>query len=227
MSNGITALARESISGHLPIFRFDLRPLLPLDWAKQICDFIESYGEPGYLDGTSVTSRQDEFDMIGDGSVIIGVGNVISLEIPWLFELYRTTILELANDLGTGRYKASDDLRSAININVLPAGAQYEWHVDSNPLTALLFVTEHPPGTGGELVFRPDPLVRSTEDWELTITPRTGDLLLFDARESAHTVLPVREPRRRISVPMNYYLTEIACARPVDLDRYLYGEGDA
>lgn len=216
---------RESLSNHFPIFRFDLRPWLPPDWEEHVCDFAVIYGELSYLDGRSVTSRQHEFGMTADGLVGIAVGEIIALELPWLFKLYQTTILQLANELEIGRYTVASDLRSAINVNILPACSQYEWHIDSNPLTGLLFVTEHPLGTGGELVFRPDPLGRPTEDWELTVAPHAGDLLLFDAREAAHTVLPVPPPQRRLSVPMNYYLADVAYARPVDLDRYLYDDG--
>ena len=34
---------------------------------------------------------------------------------------------------------------------------RFECHVDSNPLTGLLFLTDHAEGAGGELVFAHDP----------------------------------------------------------------------
>lgn len=212
----------ELLSARFPIYRFDLRDILPAGWENDVADSADQYGEFGCLNGGSATSRQREFKDTADDVVGVSTGAVIPLKIPWLLGLYELNILNLANELGMGWYTAAKDMQSAININILPRGSQYEWHVDSNPLTGLLFVTDHPAGTGGEIVFRPDPLVRPTEDWELVIAPRAGVLLLFDAREAAHTVLPVHVSPRRISVPMNYYFADVDCHRPEDLDRYLY-----
>lgn len=222
MDTGVSALIDTSLTNHFPIFRFDLKGVLPADWEDDIFNAAARYGTFSCLNGGSVTSRQREFEMTADHIVGVNTGAVVALKIPWLFQLYEKNILKLANALGMGHYVVANDIRSAININILPAGSQYEWHVDSNPLTGLLFVTDHPTGTGGELVFRPDPLARPGADWEITIAPCAGDLLLFDAREVAHTVLPVHEPMTRISVPMNYYLAEASRRRPEDLDRYLY-----
>lgn len=222
VSTGVRVADRESLSTYFSIFNFDLRCVLPTGWEKDVVDSAAQYGKFGCLNGGSVTSRQREFKSTADDIIGVSAGTVIPLAIPWLARLYKRDILNLANELGIGRYMIATDTRSAININILPPGSQYEWHVDSNPLTGLLFVTDHPAGTGGEIVFRPDPLVRPTEDWELAIASRSGNLLLFDAREVAHTVQPVPEPMRRISVPMNYYFTDVSCHRPEDLDRYLY-----
>ncbi|MER7283922.1 2OG-Fe(II) oxygenase [Dactylosporangium sp. NPDC000244] len=123
-----------------------------------------------------------------------------------------------------GEFAGSADERSAINVNVLRTGNGYEWHVDSNPLTGLLFVTDQPAEGGGELVFRADPVTSPGEDWELAVRPRAGELLLFDARRAAHAVMPVRGAADRVSVPMNFYYANAANGRPDCLDRYLYGE---
>lgn len=221
--NGSAKVAdRESLSSYFSIFRFNLLSMLSCGWENEILDSAARYGKFGCLNGGSVTSRQREFESTADDIVGVSTGAVVPLEIPWLFQLYKVNILQLANELGTGRYKVANDIQSAININILPPGSQYEWHVDSNPLTGLLFVTDHATGGGGELLFRPDPRARPTEDWELVIAPHSGDLLLFDAREAAHTVLPVPGPMQRISVPMNYYHADVSCQRPEDLDHYLY-----
>jgi hypothetical protein len=220
----VTATVGESLSAHFSIFRFDLRHILPSDWEGDVLEAAERHGKFSCLNGGSVTSRQREFRVTADDIVGVSTGADVSVKIPWLFELYASDILNLANELGIGHYSIAEDVRSAININILPSGSQYEWHVDSNPLTGLLFVTDHPVGSGGQLVFRPDPLVRPAERWELSIAPRAGDFLLFDAREAAHTVLPVPGPIRLISVPMNYYFADVSCHRPADLDQYLYSD---
>jgi hypothetical protein len=212
----------KPLSSYFPIFDFDLRSILPIGWQKDVIDSAVRYGRFSCLDGGSVTSRQREFTSTANDLVGVSAGTTIPFKIPWLARLYERDILDLANNIGMGRYTIARDTQSAININILPPGSQYEWHVDSNPLTGLLFVTDHRVGRGGEIVFRPDPLVRPTENWELIIPARAGNLLLFDAREAAHTVLPVSEPIQRISVPMNYYFSDSSCHRPEDLDHYLY-----
>ena len=148
-------------------------------------------------------------------------GDLVAQTVPWLDGLYRTEILTLVNSLGFGQYEVSTDQRSRINLNTTLKGARYEWHVDSNPMTALLFVTTHEPSDGGQLLFRPDPQVRPGETWELQVSPKAGTLLVFDAREAAHVVTEVLAGRR-ISAPMNYYDAGMQ-ERPADLDGYLYG----
>jgi hypothetical protein len=226
---GNTAVAptRTSLSTHFPIVELDLRGILPTGWREQVLDCARTFREMSTLSGASVTSRQRQLGYSGACPVGVVSGAVVARELPWLLDLYRRDVLALANDLGEdrrlGTFVDSDDLRSAVNLNVLPDGSQYEWHVDSNPMTGLLFVTDQPEGTGGELKFVADPVFRAGEEWERVVVPRSGRLLLFDAREAAHTVLPVRGGYDRVSVPMNYYRADAGRTRPSDLDQYLYG----
>ena len=126
----------------------------------------------------------------------------------------------MSNSLGVGTFDGCIDLRAATNINATPRNARYEWHVDSNPLTGLLFATTHDPGEGGQLLFKPDPVARPNESWSLHVSPRAGTLLIFDAREAAHVVTRLNADIR-LSVPMNYYHRGKQ-ERPEDLDGYLY-----
>jgi hypothetical protein len=221
---GPAALPIERLDAPFPIFRADCRGVLPGDWRPQITDCVSTFVEFGFLSGLSSTSRQAQLGSFADHIVGTTTGKVVQDQLPWLMEFYRGHVLQLGNRLGLDEFVVSDDERSCVNINVLPTGSGYEWHVDTNPLTGLLFVTDHPAGAGGELVFRPDPLVRANEDWELTVFPEAGFLLLFDAREAAHAVRPVAGVTDRISVPMNFYYANAQGDRPDHLDRYLYGE---
>lgn len=119
-------------------------------------------------------------------------------------------------------FAPSPDVRSAINVNCQHRGQRYEWHVDSNPLTAVLFATTAGPAEGGELVFVSDPLSGGVAGWEVRVSPVAGTLLLFDARRVAHHVEAVTSTEPRISIPMNYYLRSRGMERPQDLDEYLY-----
>jgi hypothetical protein len=211
------------LSPHFPSFSFG-RPvrLMPRTWHDDIIMCARYFSSWRELDGSSVTSRERDFGVHGAYSAGIVTGDVVAEELPWLDNLYRTTILDAVNELGLGRYTTATDVRAAVNINSIDPGGRYEWHVDSNPLTALLFVTTHEPDSGGELVFRPDPRFDSAASWEHVVTPVSGDLLVFDAREAAHGVMPLGGAQTRITVPMNYYLTGDAAVRPADLDGYLY-----
>jgi hypothetical protein len=217
-------LKAERIDAPFPIFRVDSDSLLPVGWVAEIRDRVSVFAEYSCLSGESPTSRQKQLGDFGDHPVGVVTGKVVVHELPWLSAFYHERVLTLANNLELGEFVASPDVRSAVNVNILPPGSGYEWHVDSNPLTGLLFVTGQSDVTGGELVFRPDPLSRAGEDWELTIRPEAGVLLLFDAREAAHAVQPVHGTVDRISVPMNFYYAGAGSNRPDCLDQYLYGQ---
>ena len=62
----------------------------------------------------------------------------------------------------------ADDQRYAILMNVQEGTDRYECHVDTNPVEALLYVTDHPQGTGGELVVTNDVDARSVAEWTAT-----------------------------------------------------------
>ena len=77
--------------------------------------------------------------------------------LPWLYELYRDQFLELASEAWGEPIDAGYDDRYGVVLNVQRGNTmRFECHVDSNPLTGLLFFTGHPDG-GGELVFAHDP----------------------------------------------------------------------
>lgn len=204
----------------IPAFASDVRDLLPADWQNQISACSARASRWQLLEGASVTSREAAFLESAPPCVGVVTGEVIAEELPWLNALYKHEFLKLANAVGEGQYEVSSDVRSGVNINATPMGARYEWHVDSNPITGLLFATSHARKDGGQLIFRPDPIARPFESWELKVSPSAGTLLLFDAREAAHVVTQV-QTGLRLSVPMNYYFIGRQ-DRPEDLDAYLY-----
>lgn len=192
--------------------------LLPENWVAQILKVAEEDSYLVKLDGKSSTSREPENT---DGAEVFVVeGDVIAEKLNWLHNLYQIEFLEFANTNFIGLYDFAENIKSGTNINLLKGkNARYEWHVDSNPLTGVLFVTTHNESDGGELVFK---LPNET----ITVYPKSGTLILFDARQIPHTVLPLQKDGIRISVPLNFYNRGYAQIRPDDLDSYIYKKPD-
>lgn len=211
-------------------WRLDVSEWLPSDYADQCIALSQERGQRRILTGDSLTSRGADFDDDGIHHVFVVDGLDAMNELPWLAKLYRDRFLHLANRVAAGgettsgpdgiraTYTCSLDPRSALNINRLPPGEMYEWHVDSNPLTGLLFCLSDD-FDGGELVLRSAPDAPG-DAWEVRVRPEPGVLLLFDARAVPHCVRPCSVDR--VTVPMNYYLSSEPPTRPSDLDAYLY-----
>ena len=106
---------------------------------------------------------------------------------------------------------------------------RFECHVDSNPLTGLLFCTDHPAGSGGELVFAHDPAAADVDAVErdgTVIRPRAGQLIFFDGRQHPHYARSLRsESDLRVVAVMNYYTESCPeSTRPPELNRHLFGD---
>lgn len=195
---------------------FDIRELglLPIDWVEQIAHVVEEYAQHTVLDGTSSTAREPVPGEKMD--VYVVRGDAIRDQLPWLYSLYENELLQLATTVAQQPVYPCANVVASININVLRGrGARYEWHVDSNPLTGMLYVTTHRCGDGGELVFEKD-------SNRTTVYPEAGIFIAFDARAIPHTVLPLRKDAIRLSIPMNYYHSKDQQVRPSGLDSYLY-----
>ena len=121
----------------------------------------------------------------------------------------------------------SDD-RYGVVLNVQQGtGMRFECHVDSNPLTGLLFCTDHP--AGGELVVAHDATaadIAAVERDCSVIRPQAGHLIYFDAREHPHYARPLTAASgMRIVAVMNFYTESCPEAtRPPELNRHLYGD---
>jgi len=198
---------------------FDLEQLglLPRDWQKQVEDTVLNLAKLVHLDGKSSTSREPD-DTEGCDCYIL-TGDIIQKELNWLYRLYTNELVELATAEAKTPMNYSNDVESSIVINSLRGvDARYEWHVDSNPLTGILYATTHKKGEGGELVFK-------TNSNLIKVIPTAGKFILFDARDIPHCVFPLTVNLRRSSIPMNFYFQdqELIEDRPDDLNNYLFG----
>jgi len=177
----------------------DLSWNFPSDWVEQVLEISSDHGTDVFLDGLHPTSRETA-DFSGS-TLTVTNGSDIAANLPWLFEAYQSRFLNLARDLSGYDLEASKDQSSAVNINhITGRGNKYERHVDSNPLTGLLFVNSVPIGEGGELTF-------DFFDGPFDVQPVSGKLLFFDAREVPHYVKELKSEGDRVSVPMNYYFS--------------------
>ncbi|MGW5744580.1 2OG-Fe(II) oxygenase [Amycolatopsis sp. NPDC003861] len=150
---------------------------------------------------------------------------------PWLFALYEGEFLSLAGRVTSEPVSVATRDKIAVNLNIQHGKSmRYEAHVDSNPVEGLLYVTDHPIGSGGELVVaqRADAVgVAEIDEISAVIHPVAGHLIFFDARQHAHYVRSLtRAEDSRIVVAMNFYTPSCPeSARPADLDEHLFGHG--
>jgi hypothetical protein len=150
--------------------------------------------------------------------------------VPRLYSLYPHLFLDLAQQVCPERVVAAVDDRYGIVLNVQRGTRmRFECHVDSNPLTGLLFCTDHPIGAGGELVFGNDPAASDVTTVERdcsVIRPHAGHLIFFDGRQHPHYSRPLTsESDLRIVAVMNFYTESCPeSTRPEALNRHLFGE---
>lgn len=189
---------------------------LPKNWISQIEKLSLDKGYKTVLrgDGSSSRERRPGAEML----VRVSDGLAISDSLPWLWDLYLYELREFSErSFGRSLFPANR-LESAVNVNHLSGTkSRYEWHVDTNPVTGLLFVSTLRAEDGGALVFR-----NTQARTNRIVRPKAGLFICFDAREIEHRVAPLRRPVDRISVPMNYYESIENQPRPDDLDTKIY-----
>jgi hypothetical protein len=212
-----------------PVFRwttFDLASRLPANWRQDIAaaaadTVIREFPR------TPILSREaTDISHIRRGRVD---ADQVQKALPWLNELYQNDFLELAR-LAWPRepVEPARDDRYGIVLNVQRGTAmRFECHVDSNPLTGLLFCTDH--REGGELVFAHDKDAASVDAVEQdcsAIRPHAGHLIFFHGRENPHYTRPLTsESETRVVAVMNFY-TEgwPESTRPPELNRHRFGD---
>lgn len=209
-------------------YEFDVNSFLPKGWAEQIASFALEASELRVLVPTSVTSRESSSDITIP--ILTASGVKIKESLRWLFDLYRGTFRDLGQTCVDEPLLVGADERHAIVINAQRGtNMRYECHVDTNPLSGLLFVTSHPPGDGGELVVANKSAAVGVEDISRDckmIFPDSGKMIFFDAREHPHFVSPLRDTLGvRVVVVMNFYTPSCPESdRPKDLTYHMFGE---
>ena len=104
--------------------------------------------------------------------------------------------------------------RSAMTLKVYDRpGDCHGWHLDTNPLTALLILTETGPGWGTEL---------DLPGGHTFLENRPGDCLVMHGRVVRHQAPPIPEGALRVTIPANYYYPDDLW-RPEGTDALVYG----
>jgi hypothetical protein len=211
-----------------PRFRwttFDLNDWFPANWQQDL-RAVAMTADIREFPCTPVLTREGpEVRHVNRGRVH---ADQVRDYVPWLYKAYRNEFLELASEVSTERISAAQDERYGVVLNVQHGtGMRFECHVDSNPLTGLLFCTDHP--AGGELVVAHDPSAEGLAAVERScsvIRPHAGQLIFFDARSHPHYArLLTAQSDTRIVAVMNYYTESCPeSSRPPELNRHLYGE---
>ena len=215
----------------LPTFSwttFDVTGTLPAQWRQHVLA-AASRSDVRDFPRTPVISREAvDVRHVTRGRVH---ADRVASDLPWLRDLYRAAFRELAEQaIGHKVYAAADErYGTVLNVQRGPR-MRFECHVDSNPLTGLLFCTDHHPGAGGELVFAHDETARSMADIDRScsvLRPQAGHLIIFDGRNHPHYVRPLRaDDDIRVVAVMNYYTPSCPeSTRPAALNRHLYGDG--
>lgn len=206
---------------------FDLTSCLPGDW-QQATTAAAVVAEFRGFPRTPVLSREPEHVRhISRGRVH---ADQVRHNLPWLYEAYRGCFLELAKDACAENVMPAHDDRYGVVLNIQRGTTmRFEFHVDSNPLTGLLFCTDHGAGAGGELVFAHDPDLTGLESAEQDCTvvrPHAGHLIFFDGRRYPHYARPLSTASDlRVIAVMNFYTESCPeTTRPPELNRHLYGD---
>jgi hypothetical protein len=154
--------------------------------------------------------------------------NQVRRGLPWLYRFYRGEFLELAGQACAEGVVAASDERYGVVLNVQRGTTmRFECHVDSNPLTGLLFCTDHL--AGGELLFAHDPNAANLSAVERdcsVIRPQAGHLIFFDGRRYPHYARPLTTALdMRVVAVMNFYTESFPeSTRPSELNKHLYGD---
>jgi hypothetical protein len=204
---------------------FDLTDWLPAGWQEQVLAVAETADIRDFPRTPLLSRESPDVRQIPRGRVH---ADRVRDHLPWLYKAYRNEMLELANEVATGHVSAAHDDRYGLVLNVQRGmRMRFEAHVDSNPLTGLLFCTDH--ASGGELVVAHDTAARGLAEIERNcsvIRPQAGQLIFFNARQHPHYArLLTGESETRIVAVMNFYTESYPeSSRPRELNQHLYGD---
>jgi len=205
---------------------FDVTDLLPAGWRQEV---IAVAGEADVREfpRTPVLTREGaDVESILRGRVH---ANQVRDRLPWLYQLYVGAFRDLAEHTLHEPVMTARDDRYGVVLNVQRGPEmRFENHVDSNPVSGVLFFTSH--AVGGELVFARDPAasdVASVERDCTVIEPHAGYLIFFDGRRP-HYARPLKKRSEiRVVAAMNFYLESFPeSTRPPVLNHHLFGDSE-
>jgi hypothetical protein len=206
---------------------FDVTSQLPGGWQLDIKTLAADADVRDFPRTPSLSREAAHVEHVSRGRVH---ADQVRRDLPWLYRFYREYFLGLAASINAEPVTPASDDRYGVVLNVQHGSSmRFECHVDSNPLTGLLFCTDHPADTGGELVFGHDGGAAGLEAVERdcsVIRPHAGYLIFFDGRRHPHYARALRsESDVRVVAVMNFYTASVPeSTRPQELNLHLYGD---
>jgi len=184
---------------------FDLNGSLPAGWQPDVSTVAADADFRDFPKTPNLSREAPEVEYIRRGRVH---ADHVRERLPWLYRSYREEFLDMAAEACGETVAAAADYRYGIVLNVQRGTTmRFESHIDSNPLTGLLFCTDH--AAGGELVVSHDATARDVAAVERdcsVIRPHAGHLIIFDARNHPHYARPLAtESDMRVVAVMNFY----------------------
>ena len=204
---------------------FDVTDLLPENWQLDVLAVAASADFREFPRTPILTREAANVASISRGRVH---ASQVQHDLPWLIDLYHGAFRDLAESAWAEPVVTADDDRYGVVLNVQRGPSmRFECHVDSNPLSGVLFCSDH--RVGGELVVAHDPAAADLESIERhcsVIRPHAGHLLLFDGRDHPHYARTLlSETDVRILAAMNFYTESFPeSTRPRELNHHLYGD---
>ena len=205
---------------------FDVTSQLPAGWRKDI-DAATAGADIREFPRTPILSREAaDVANISRGRVH---ADQVRRSLPWLYAAYRGLFLELAGIAAAERVRPAADDRYGVVLNVQRGTRmRFECHVDSNPVTGILFCTDHPAGAGGELVVGHDEAAAGMTAIDRdcsVIRPHAGQVIVFDGSRNPHYARPLSAASDvRVVAVMNFYTkSRPESTRPPELNRHLFG----
>jgi hypothetical protein len=205
--------------------KLSVENFLPEGWRTSVCKFALANTRDVTLVSSSVTSREKQKNTKILAKFISG--DLIAKELPWLDFAYTNHFLQIIRSrLDLSALPAYDKLHG-LSINVqIGTSMRYECHVESNPITGLLYATDHPKGSGGELVISNRTCAVGVDEIDFNCTivyPKSGNLYIFSGLNNPHYVRNLlNKADRRIVIVMNYFNAQVSEKdRPLDLDKHL------
>jgi len=142
---------------------WDVNTLLPLGWQAEIISVVDRCATERTFE-TNRVSRERHADM---PTTSLTVGNAtVKAELPWLEAFYEGLFRDLTQLASDEQVSTACKASHRVALNAQRGhGMRHDCHVDSNPLQALLYVTDHPKGSGGELVVSNRPDANGVSEW--------------------------------------------------------------
>lgn len=200
---------REPIGRGIVEFRMDMWP----GWQRDVMDVALEHAV--HVQRTEVGMGSLDSNARLDYWVVDGVK--CREAIPRLDEQYRNEMpARIDLEMGVAGSKVGP-LIEGLNINLLAgAGEEYEWHLDVQPFTVVIFATTLEPGDGGELLY-------VLNDEIHAIRPVAGRAVCFDGSAIPHKVAALQRDVIRLTVVEELLVPSDHEPRAPDHDAYLYG----